>query len=673
MAHILPETPPTFLPSVVHKTFSALKRLPDSYHIWHHLAPWVPDAPDFLIITDDAKVLVVIVSTSTDLDATPAAQLLLIDDNRPKLGEKEAVVMRNFITSLELPQELSIETLVIFPNIPHKTIMKSRLKRHPGEPRWVGREILSEQSDKAWENLLPAKSVDEIWVEKIRQHFTPETVVPQSLTTRSPQPEKIEAGLTSFLLDYDQEKALKTDLELDPEGAQLTEDFRLNIINGIAGSGKTLILLYRLRLLYHLYPNKKFLVLTHNKPLRKDLESRFNRLEGFSPENIDWHTFFSWCYKMWPSGESWVNPISKNNKETLIRSVWQTHLQDTAISEIMLSSEIDWIKDQRPLGEKQYLKADRRGRGFGLTIDQRQRVWRAYAAYQKQLQQQNTLDWGEIPQILWRWIKQGVVHPPRYDAILIDEAQFFAPLWIDLVKKALKPKNAHLFLVADPTQGFLGRKTTWKSMGVEARGRTYQLQKSYRTTQEIMQFATLLYRQRLPDEKDEDILVPNLLDMPTGAFPEIIPLSSPQDEIARVANEIAAFLRQGFPRKDIYVLHANHMGVEALIKAINHRVGRNAAMEPKNTYPGNFVRVTTINAGTGLESPIVFLVGLRTLFEEEQSLRLSDDERAALIEENTRKIFMAVTRAGQRLVFTYVGELPKELQEIFVKKDNWLG
>ena len=668
MAHILPETPPTVLLGVVHKTFTALKRLPDSYHIWHHLAPWVVDAPDFLIITHDCKVLIVKVSASTDLDALPAAQLLLIDDDRPNLGEKEAVVLDNFIKALDLPQGLTIETLVVFPNIPHKAVMESRLSRKPGEPHWAGREILSEQTNISWERYLPTESVDEIWLEKIRQFFTPETVIPLNLTTRAPQPEKIEAGLTGFLLDYDQEKALKTDLELDPESSQLTDDFRLNIINGVAGSGKTLILLYRLRLLYHLYPNKKFLVLTHNKPLRNDLESRFNRLEGYSPENIAWHTFFSWCYKMWPEEESWVQPISVKKKTELIQNVCQNHLQDTAISDYMLGGEIDWIKDQRPLDEEQYLTVDRRGRGFGLTVDQRQHMWGAYQTYQKLLKQEGAFDWGDIPQRLWRWIEQGAVSLPRYDAILVDEAQFFAPLWIDLVKKALNPNNAHLFMVADPTQGFLGRNTTWKSMGVEARGRTYQLKKSYRTTREIIQFSTLFYRQRLPDEKDEDILVPNLLDMPTGAFPQIIPLSSAQDEIARVANEIAAFLDQGFPRKDIYVLHANHLGVEALIEAINHRMGPNTAMEPKNTYPGNYVRVTTINAGAGLEGPIVFLVGLRALFEEEQSLRLGDDERAALIEENTRKVFMAATRAGQRLVFTYVGELPKDLRAFFMKK-----
>lgn len=33
-----------------------------------------------------------------------------------------------------------------------------------------------------------------------------------------------------------------------------------------------------------------------------------------------------------------------------------------------------------------------------------------------------------------------------------------------------------------------------------------------------MDFATLLYRRRLANEKDDDILVPDLLNMPNGAL-----------------------------------------------------------------------------------------------------------------------------------------------------------
>ena len=88
--------------------------------------------------------------------------------------------------------------------------------------------------------------------------------------------------------------------------------------------------------------------------------------------------------------------------------------------------------------------------------------------------------------------------------------------------------------------------------------------------------------------------------------------------------------------------------------------GKIPRVDPKDNYTQrSYVRVTTINAGTGLESPIVFLVGLRLLFEHEQSLWLSDKEREGLSRRNTRKLDMAATRAGQRLVPTYSAKLPR--------------
>ena len=203
-------------------------------------------------------------------------------------------------------------------------------------------------------------------------------------------------------------------------------------------------------------------------------------------------------------------------------------------------------------------------------------------------------------------------------------------------------------------------------MGMEVRGHSYHLKRSYRTTQEILTLATLFYRQRIPtDDEDDDVLEPDFLDMPNGVLPQLIPLQSPQDEIAKVTNEIEYFQRQGIPKNHILILHSNWQGVNGLIQTINNKLGADSACEAKDKDPGDFIRVTTLNAGTGIESPIVFLVGLNQLFEEEQGLRISDEERDHLIRDNTRKIYMAITRAGQRLVITYVGELPEDLQWLF--------
>jgi hypothetical protein len=664
MAHILPDSPPQTIPAEVLRVFKACKSLPDDFYIWHHLAPWQLNAPDFLLLDKDGRVLLVKVSSAVASQARPAAQLLLLEDEHVLLGQPETQILSEFITSLQLPAGQPVESLIIFPNIPHQQVLASRLERRKGEPQWAGKELLQTETGLQWLDFFPQIRMEALWLEKVRQRFTPEVVVPAEMTVRMPVERRTEAGLTDYLLDYNQELAVKSDLDLPDESQTLTNDFRLNIINGVAGSGKTLILLYRLRLLYHLYPNKRFLVLTHNRPLSRDMESRFSRLEGKLPENIEWYTFNGWCFHHWPVQPQWVDPLSLKERQKMIEMTWQKHLKGTFISAAMLQGEIDWLKDQLPTKRGEYLSLDRRGRGFGLSVEQRQRMYDAVLAYQRTLKERQTLDWSDVPQRIWQFIKNGKIQIPLYDVILVDEAQFFAPLWVKIILRILNPGNGHLFLVADPTQGFLGRGTSWKSLGLEVRGRTHQLRSSYRTTHEIMQFATLLYRLRLAEEKDEDILAPDLLNMPDGPFPQIIPLTSPQDEITRIANEVADFVNRGYPKKHLLLLHVNGQGVSSLIRAVNNRLGKGAALDAKDTYPGDYVRITTLNAGAGLESPIVFLAGVRQLFEEEQSLRLSDEEREIMIRDNTRKLYMAATRAGQRLVITYVGGLPDALNEV---------
>jgi superfamily I DNA/RNA helicase len=60
--------------------------------------------------------------------------------------------------------------------------------------------------------------------------------------------------------------------------------------------------------------------------------------------------------------------------------------------------------------------------------------------------------------------------------------------------------------------------------------------------------------------------------------------------------------------------------------------------------------VTTLNAATGLEAPVVILLGVDALLESEQDPRLSAEERNDLRRDHTRMLYMGFTRAGQRLV-----------------------
>lgn len=80
---------------------------------------------------------------------------------------------------------------------------------------------------------------------------------------------------------------------------------------------------------------------------------------------------------------------------------------------------------------------------------------------------------------------------PIYDMILVDEAQDFDPAWFQSLLTLLKDReDGDLVIVGDGTQGiYKSRKITWKSLGIQAQGRTTYFRKNYRNSKEIIALA----------------------------------------------------------------------------------------------------------------------------------------------------------------------------------------
>src|SRR5262249_2630029 len=141
------------------------------------------------------------------------------------------------------------------------------------------------------------------------------------------------------------------------------------------------------------------------------------------------------------------------------------------------------------------------------------------------------IDWSDVPFLALAELNQG--HPLRntYDIILIDEAQDFAPSWLEIVKNLLKPAGT-LFLCDDPTQS-LFRSFSWKQKGVDVVGRTRVLKVPFRCTREITQAAYSLIEADEILKKSEEITVPDLTtyDLLAGETPLLCTCEDLVDEI----------------------------------------------------------------------------------------------------------------------------------------------
>ncbi len=201
--------------------------------------------------------------------------------------------------------------------------------RHAAPPppgiRWAAREDLAPERFPSWLESQLGEPLALDQVDALRRAFTPEVVVPAQLTVRAAEARQTGARITDFLLSYDQEWVLKTDLGLSDEAQALPGALGLQLVHGVAGSGKSLIVVYRARLLRQFFPHKRILVLTHNKPLILDLQARYQRLSAGGPP-IEWHTFYSWCAAHWSPAEPWRRPIGARRRAPVVARAWQAHL-----------------------------------------------------------------------------------------------------------------------------------------------------------------------------------------------------------------------------------------------------------------------------------------------------------------------------------------------------------
>jgi len=106
------------------------------------------------------------------------------------------------------------------------------------------------------------------------------------------------------------------------------------------------------------------------------------------------------------------------------------------------------------------------------------------------------------------------------------------------------------------------------------------------------------------------------------------------------------------PASHILILVAGRtMTVQTVMQHLNTSLGSNSASSVRDDHaPEESIGVAHLMAATGLERPVVFLLGCDDLIATESNPLLTDEERAELIQDHTRQIYVGITRGMERVV-----------------------
>lgn len=649
MATLIPERPSGTATAAVLRVFNLLRKLPAGFTVWHSLRG---DHPHFLVLSPAQSAYLLHVSPTSEDLAKDALQLNFLSEQTAtpdQLALDELALLEGFA----LPADLPIRRLLIFPNAAQDTLDQIVLQRSgTTNARFLG---LRQTDPDSFLAILESESSPplpqkELYV--LRNLFTPEASIPASSRPTLIAMEK-ELPTVSAFLDLQQEQLSKLDLQLAEEDAQTAQGFLTRLITGPAGSGKSLVLLHRALHAAQLHPKARLLVLTHNKPVNRQLLTRFQALSPPS-SSLVWKTFFEWS-----------SPFLSNVQEIIGSPKMAKRIQALQVNHHLLKDyHPDFLKDElnylRDLGIsslEDYLALDRTGRLTALRAPARQEIWNLLIDYRQGLQADRITDWHERALQFHEIASQTPTRiSPKYDFIFIDEAQFFAAIWFPAVLAALSP-TGQLFLSADPTQGFLKRRQSWKGLGINITGRSHRLQRIYRSTREIVTFARQLLTSRLGEAADESIDLPDsaeIATLPRGEKPFVQQVTDRPNSITKTVRLLNRQLAKS-PHLAGHILILHNEFPDGIARELEAQLGagtvHNLQAARNQPVPSNpLCLISTFHAATGLEAPVVILLGLDKIFEKENDPNLTPEERSELISSQSRLLYVATTRAISRLI-----------------------
>lgn len=538
---------------------------------------------------------------------------------------------------LSQPQcKLQPALMILCPQWPEASLRRSWPGLMLDGVRLAGRESCSQGRLEDLIAKLPASTAGEADLLLLRAFLAPETLIqpPPTPAERRRQTREQQLSLLPQLLDYDQDLCAKMDLWLPDEGRETAENFALRLVTGAAGTGKSVVLVHRAAMLRQFHPEARIAVLTHNRALRADLEGRYQRMSGSG--GVEFLTFYGWLGKRFVSRAKIVKDEEAAGLLPMSDLFTQQFLRD----------EFDWIHDHGLSSLDEYLAAERTGRTKGLREPHRRALFALLVEYRQRLDVRGLTDWSR------RAFDALTMKPsgPLYDFILVDEAQFFARVWLLLIRRALSP-GGHLFLCADPAQGFLDRGQSWREAGLEVKGRSHVLKRPYRNTRQILNFATARYEQYVMGNEEAPRLQETTnFALSEGPEPAEITVASPQDEIVTVIRQAQQLMEGGAPPRDLLILCARRRQVQDIEKRLIAADLTPAVLNAPAAERQDRILIGTMDSATGLERPIVILCGMREFSNHEENPALPEDERRRHRRLNASRLYMACTRAMKRLV-----------------------
>lgn len=429
---------------------------------------------------------------------------------------------------------------------------------------------------------------------------------------------------------------------------------------GGPGTGKTVVALHRARELARRFlpdPKQRVLLTTFTRNLADDLGASLVALCGEERRRIDVQNI-----------DTVIGGVLRNAGRTLKfanedeqKAAWTAAMAVAPVPGIdmgFLRDEYEnVVQAQGCVDESSYLSAPRAGRRRALTRADRRALWATFAAFRTELARDGKTTFEDAAEAARQLVLAGKAVRP-WSAAVVDEAQDFSPSKLRFVRALIPEGRNDLFLAGDAHQRIYGRTLPLSRVGIDIRGRGARLTLNYRTTKEIAAFALAVLKGTPPaddlDESQADFR--GYRSIRRGPAAEVRRFATEEDETAAVGQHVRSLAAAGVALNEICLVARTLDDLEPCRASLRAAGIPTCEVTAERTPEGvAAVRCATMHRVKGLEFRAIVVPGLRdTRFPLAKSRRFEEPEADWLARER-QLLFVACTRARDRLLLTASG------------------
>ncbi len=439
-------------------------------------------------------------------------------------------------------------------------------------------------------------------------------------------------------------------------------------VSGSAGTGKTVVALHRAVHLARSNTDSRVLLVTFSDTLANSLRAKLRMLVHNQPrlgEQIDVYSMNTLAQRLFSLNFAKPNIIESNEIRSMLAES-SSAVSGHNFSNSFLFSEWEQVVDAWQINSwEAYKDVPRLGRKTRLNENHRKTLWSIYEPVCLKIAEQGKITFAGMFNRLSEYYSSG--HPRPFNFIVVDEAQDINIPQLKFLAMIGADCPNGLFFAGDLGQRIFQQPFSWKSLGVDVRGRSKTLRINYRTSHQIRMQADKLLGPEIVDVDGNSETRFGTVSIFNGPKPIIASYDSEDEELTKVAAWLKERLDEGVQPEEIGVFVRSEAQITRAKTALELAGIPYKVLDQKVETPPGFASLCSMHLAKGLEFRAVAVMAC-----DDEVLPLQDRIEAVTdssdLEEvyNTERhlLYVACTRARDYLLVTGVNPASEFLDDM---------